>query len=119
MAKSPSKPAKKSAAKPAAMAKPKPAAVLKPTKQASAEKAASEPSTLKTAKAAPPKVKAPIAKKASSKSPLKETSQKISQLASDILADRIVPTVEQIKALAASALSQDETKGKKPKGKKK
>lgn len=119
VAKSPSKPAKKAAAKPVVAAKPKPAPAPKPAKQAPAAKAASKASTPKATKAAPPKVKAPVAKKASSRSVLKETSQKISQLASDILADRIVPTVEQIKAIAASALGQDETKGKKPKGKKK
>jgi hypothetical protein len=49
----------------------------------------------------------------------KETSARISQLASDILADRIIPTIDQIKAIAASALGQDETKGKKGKRKKK
>jgi hypothetical protein len=97
VAKSPIKPVKK----PDAVAKTKPAAAPKVTK------------------AAQPKVKAPVAKKALSKSALKETSQTISQLASDILADRIKPTIEQIKAIAASALSQDETKGKKSKGKKK
>ena len=119
MAKSPSKPVRKSAAKPAVVAKLKPAPPSKPAKKAAAAKAASEPSTPKATKVSQPKGKAPVAKKVSSKSALKETSQKISQLASDILADRIVPTVEQIKALAASALGQDETKGKKPKEKKK
>ena len=119
MAKSPSKQAKKITAKPAVTAKTKPVTANKPAKQASAEKAANESSKPKTAKTAPPKVKAATAKKAASKSALKETSQKISQLASDILADRIVPTVEQIKAIAASALGQDETKGKKAKRKKK
>ena len=88
----------------------------KTAKPTAAAKAASKSSA---PKATAPKAKAPAAKKASSKSILKETSQKISQLASDILADRIVPTVDQIKALAASALGQDETKGKKPKVKKK
>jgi hypothetical protein len=53
------------------------------------------------------------------RSMLKETSARISQLASDILADRIIPTIEQIKAIAASALGQDESKGKKVKRKKK
>jgi hypothetical protein len=49
---------------------------------------------------------------------IKQTTDAISQLASDILADRIVPTIEQIKAVAASALAQDQTKGKRPKKKK-
>jgi hypothetical protein len=53
------------------------------------------------------------------KSMLKETSARISQLASDILADRIIPTIDQIKALAASTLGQGDAKGKKGKRKKK
>ena len=46
-------------------------------------------------------------------------SSKISRLAADIMADRIVPTYEQIKALAASALGQKPEKSGKSKGKKK
>ena len=41
----------------------------------------------------------------------------VSKLGSDILSDRIIPTIEQIKSLAASALGQDQTKGAKPKPK--
>lgn len=123
MAKSPSKPAAKPAPKPAAAAKPKPAAAAKPAKKPPAVKPAAEitatKAALKPAKVPTPKVKAADVKKPKPKSLLKETSQKISQLASDILADRIIPTIEQIKAIAASALGQDETKGKKAKGKKK
>jgi hypothetical protein len=48
---------------------------------------------------------------------IRQTTGAISQLASDILADRIVPTIEQIKSIAASALAQDQAKGKRPKKK--
>ena len=117
VAKSPNKPAK-----PAIAAKSKPAAV-KPAKKPPTANAAVEPAAAKalakSAKAAVLKAKASVPKKASPKSVLKETSQKISRLASDILADRIVPTIEQIKALAASALGQHETKGTRSKDKKK
>ncbi|CAN5844864.1 hypothetical protein BH11PSE6_BH11PSE6_13140 [soil metagenome] len=53
------------------------------------------------------------------KSLLEGASSKIHRLAADILADRIVPTYEQIKALAASALGQKPEKSGKSKGKKK
>ena len=53
------------------------------------------------------------------KSLLEGASSKISRLAADIMADRIVPTYEQIKALAASALGQKPEKSGKSKGKKK
>ncbi len=44
----------------------------------------------------------------------KETSPRVSKIASDILAGRNAnPTKAQIKAVAASALSQDQTKGPK------
>ncbi len=47
-----------------------------------------------------------------SNDPKKETSNEVSKLASDILSGRINnPTIEQIKKLAGSVLSQDETKG--------
>ncbi len=52
--------------------------------------------------------------KASSKSLLQEASTKISTLAADILADRIIPTIEQIKEIAESVLH----KGKHAKAKK-
>jgi hypothetical protein len=128
MAKSPSKPAAKApaktgAAKAGAAAKPKTPAAPKPARKPAVAKATPEltatKAALKPAKAATPKVKSADAGKATAKSMFKETSERISQLASDILADRIVPTIEQIKAIAASALGQDETKGKKAKGKKK
>jgi hypothetical protein len=117
MAKSPSKPAPTSkpvvarpkVAKPIAVAKPKPA-----KKEASA-------GTVKApvvAAAKPTKVAKSKAKDRHA-SVFKETSSKISKLASDILADRIVPTTDQIKAIAASALGQDQTKGQKVKKKKK
>jgi hypothetical protein len=49
------------------------------------------------------------------KPPKKATSNPVSSLASDVLAGRIKPTVKQVKTLAATALSQDEFKGKKRK----
>lgn len=57
--------------------------------------------------------------RADAKSVFEEASSKISRLAADILADRIVPTYEQIKALAALALGQKPPRSPKPKGKKK
>jgi hypothetical protein len=82
-------------------------------------KATAKPET-KTKAAAKPKAPAkPKTKAAKPKAGIiKQTTDAISQLASDILADRIVPTIEQIKAIAASALAQDQTKGKRPKKKK-
>ena len=50
------------------------------------------------------------------KSPPKETSPRVSTLASRILSGRNPhPTKAQIRTLAGSALSQDQTKGQKPK----
>lgn len=46
----------------------------------------------------------------------KEASDDIAKLASDVLADRIIPTIEHIKALATAALGKDKSKAK---GKKK
>jgi hypothetical protein len=51
-----------------------------------------------------------------SKSAPKQTSSKVSTVASGILSGRIKPTAAQMKAVAASALGQDQTKGQ---GKKK
>ena len=125
MAKSPGKAPTTTAPKPAAIAKPKAA------KKTAGNGAAVKPAAAKTAAmptktaakpakpAAKPAKPAKIKTKAESKSVFSETSSKISKLASDILADRIVPTIEQIKAIAASALGQDLTKGKKAKAKKK
>ena len=41
----------------------------------------------------------------------KQTSNRVSKLASDVLAGRKKPTQREIKTLAASSLGQDETKG--------
>lgn len=41
----------------------------------------------------------------------KESSPKLSSLASDVLAGRVKPTPQQTKSLAASVLGQDETVG--------
>jgi hypothetical protein len=97
------------------MAKTAAKAVAKPAdKSAKPKKSDAKPTKAKTAEQAqkpkPTKAKAP-------KSVLQQTSATISQLASDILADRIVPTIEQIKSIAASALGQDGTKGKNSKAK--
>ena len=46
----------------------------------------------------------------------KDASGDIAKLASEVLADRIIPTIEQIKALATAALGKAKTKAK---GKKK
>jgi hypothetical protein len=103
---------------------------------AKAKKATSLPTKPKNAAAAPAKPKATTkpkttvapqqqkiskskaAKPKVAKGVIKQTTEAISQLASDILADRIVPTVDQIKAVAASALGQDQTKGSRAKKKK-
>lgn len=45
--------------------------------------------------------------------PKKETGNKTSTLASQVLSGQKKPTPKEIKSLAASVLSQDETKGKK------
>lgn len=45
--------------------------------------------------------------------PKKQTSNNLSKLASDVLSGRKKPTQAEIKKLAGSVLSQDETKGKK------
>jgi hypothetical protein len=109
MAKAPSK-----TSKPTPAAKPKKAvaALTKTTAKPKAQPAAAKP------KAAPkPKTSAkPKAK--SEPGVIKQTTDALSQLASDLLADRIVPTIEQIKSIAASALGQDQTKGKRAKKKK-
>jgi len=63
-------------------------------------------------KRSPPKKSAP--KKVAPKTK-KQTSDAISTLASNVLAGRVKPTPAQVKKLAASALGQDETKGKRKK----
>ncbi len=45
------------------------------------------------------------------KKPRKQTSDRVSSLASAVLAGRKKPTVAETKTLAASALGQDEHKG--------
>lgn len=124
-----------SATRPAKAPKPvKPAAAAKPVAtsvSAAPETAAAPPApvapTAAPAKPAKPEKPAKAKKsakpakgkaKGAGKSALQEASAKIAQLASDILEDRIVPTIDQIKALAASALGHG-TKAKKPKRKKK
>jgi hypothetical protein len=47
----------------------------------------------------------------------RQTSPKVSTLASQVLSGKIKPTPAQIATLAASALAQDTTPGQKPKGK--
>lgn len=47
----------------------------------------------------------------------RQTSPKVSTLASLVLSGQIKPTPSQIATLAASALAQDTTPGQKPKGK--
>ena len=41
----------------------------------------------------------------------KQTSPKVSTLASKVLSGKVTPTKAQVKTLAASALGQDQTKG--------
>ncbi len=127
-------PLRKAAKKVATAPKPDTAAV--PAKAARAKKAdVATPAAAAAPVAAPVPVKpsktkaaapTPAAATKPAKSPKppkgkaarKSVLQEIAQLASDILEDRIVPTIDQIKALAASALGR-ETKAKKPKRKKK
>lgn len=45
--------------------------------------------------------------------PKKQSSSSVSTLASKVLSGGIKPTASQVKTLAASVLSQDETKGQK------
>jgi hypothetical protein len=47
----------------------------------------------------------------------RQTSSKVSTLASLVLSGKVKPTPSQIATLAASALAQDTTPGQKPKGK--
>lgn len=47
----------------------------------------------------------------------RQTSPKVSTLASGVLSGAIKPTAAQSRTLAASALGQDQTRGQKPKGK--
>jgi hypothetical protein len=51
------------------------------------------------------------------KPPPKQTSPKVSTLASGVLRGTIKPTAAQTRTLAASALGQDQTRGQTPKGK--
>lgn len=45
--------------------------------------------------------------------PKKQTSSRVSRLASNVLAGRKTPTKKEAKTLAASTLGQDEKKGQK------
>lgn len=47
--------------------------------------------------------------------PPRQTSPKVSTLASKVLSGAVKPTPSQVKTLAASALGQDQTKGQRPK----
>lgn len=49
------------------------------------------------------------------KKPTKQSSPKVSSLASKVLSGQKKPTAAESRRLAASVLSQDETKGQKPK----
>jgi hypothetical protein len=49
--------------------------------------------------------------------PPRQTSPKVSSLASRVLSGATKPTASQVRTLAASALGQDQTRGQKPKGK--
>lgn len=51
----------------------------------------------------------------SNKTP-RQTTPPVSTLASNVLSGRVKPTAAQIRTLAATALSQDQTQGQKPKG---
>jgi hypothetical protein len=55
--------------------------------------------------------------KTPSKPPPRQTSPRVSTIASGILSGRITPTAAQMRTVAASALGQDQTPGNKPKGK--
>jgi len=47
----------------------------------------------------------------------KETSDKMAKLASAVLSGKVTPTKAQAKSMAASLLSQDQTKGPRKPGK--
>lgn len=49
--------------------------------------------------------------------PPRQTSPRVSTIASGILSGAIKPTAAQMRTVAASALGQDQTRGNKPKGK--
>lgn len=49
------------------------------------------------------------------KTPSRQTSSPVSTLASNVLAGRVKPTASQVRTLAATALSQDQTPGNKGK----
>lgn len=101
----------KRAAKPKAKATAAPAAKATATKVAKATKAAA----VKT-----PKKETTVAKPTTAKSAMsKNQSTTILQLAADIIADRIVPTIEQMKSIALSAINHEASKDKKAKKKKK
>lgn len=51
------------------------------------------------------------------KPPLRQTSPKVSSLASRVLSGATKPSTAQVRTLAASALGQDQTRGQAPKRK--
>lgn len=55
--------------------------------------------------------------KSPSKPPARQTSPKVSSLASRVLSGATKPSAAQVRTLAASALGQDQTRGQKLKGK--
>jgi len=126
MAKSPVKAPATAAPKPvAAKAKPKspakakavaaePLAVVKQAASAKAKPAAKK--VAPKAAAPSPKPKAAPAKSGVGKL-AHDTADAIAKLASDVLEDRIIPTIEQIKSIAAHALGRDAPPTVKPKAK--
>ena len=118
MAKAPTKTAKTAQA-PVAKTPGKPTAQKTPKALAKSAPDIVEKPKAKTAEK-PATTKKPAAKAAAVKAKkLQETPLTVAQLASEILADRIMPTIEQIKAIALSALGQPAKKVKKGKSKKK
>ncbi len=118
------KPAAKAPAKPKAPAKSKIGSTVQGTnKDIKTGKDAKKPkaASVKTVSVAKPKKdpKSKPAKAEASTSGIaqfaRHTTEAITTLAADILADRIVPTIEQIKAVAAHALGKDKKTKSRPK----
>lgn len=80
--------------------------------------AARGPATASAKGAKPAKIAKPVVK-IDREAGLRAMPSKIAELAADILADRIIPTIEQMKAIAESVLERAQSKSKKPKKKKK
>lgn len=113
--KTPKAPASKPAAVKPAAAKPAAPKAAKVVKASAASKAPLSAKAIPASKGAKA-VKAAPTVRALAKTGKKDKSigAKIAELAADILADRIIPTIDEIKALAATALGQGKSK-KKPK----